>query len=133
MKKNIFKSVSDDEKINIIEDFCKHLEEGRCEYSFVEYDFRDIEVFASELDKKNKDSGMLEKIRKSLRKSFAFWEKMLVDIYSNPEKRYFMPLWIFYVKSRFGFGISKFKSRENEDEIIDINLTLDKDTKKLKG
>jgi len=133
MRKNICKSVPDDDKIKIIEDFCKHLEEGKCEYSFEEYDFRDIEAFASDLDRRNKDLEMLEKIRKSLRKSFAFWEKMLIEIYTNPDKKYFMPLWVFYVKSRFGLGISRYKSRESEDEIVDINLTLDKDAKKLKG
>ncbi|MBI5403461.1 MAG: hypothetical protein HY959_08670 [Ignavibacteriae bacterium] len=126
-------NIADEKKEKVIEEFCIHLEEGRCEYSFVEFDFRKIEEFAVELDRKRKSDEMVEKIKKALRKSFAHWENMLFEMYKNDEKKYFFPIWIFYAKSRFGFGATEYKPKKGSREIIKIDLSLDKDSKKISG
>lgn len=122
--------IADEKKAKVIEEFCSHLEEGRCEFSFVEFDFRKIEEFAYELDKKNGNDDMVEKIKRALRKSFAFWENMLFEMYESDKKKYFFPIWIFYTKSRFGFGAMEYKTKKDKKEIIKIDLSLDKDLKK---
>lgn len=125
--------VSDEKKAKVIDEFCAHLEEGRCEYSFVEYDFRKIEEFAIQLDKKNGNDEMVEKVKRALRRSFAHWENMLFEMYKKNDKKYFFPIWIFYVRSRFGFGASEYKPKKDSKEIIKIDLSLDNDSKKIKG
>jgi hypothetical protein len=112
-------------KLKCIEDFCRHLEKGYSEYSFVEYDFREIEKFAKEIDEQNMNNIQMEKIYKSIRKSFRFWEEMAFEIYKSESKKYFFPLWIFYMKSRFQFGNSKYKEPNKKKKTIEVNLCLD--------
>jgi len=70
------KRQAEDDKVKIIDDFCRHIEKGYSEYSFVDYDFRDIERFATDIDKNNNNNLQVEKVKKSLRKSFLFWKKL---------------------------------------------------------
>jgi len=123
--------ITDEKKVKVIEEFCAHLEEGKCEYSFVEFDFRKIEEFAVQLDKKNGDDEMVEKVKRALRASFAHWENKLFEMYDKSDKKFFFPLWIFYTKSRFGFGASEYKPKKKSKEVIKFDLSLDTDTKKL--
>ena len=131
MEKRKTNRLTDEQKIKIIDNFCKHLEDGKCEFSFVEQDFRDIEEFAIKLDKKNKSLQMVEKIKMSLRKSFAFWEDRLFEMMNDSKKKYIFPIWIFYVKGRFHFGASEYKPKKNKMKNIEIDLCLDNDVKKI--
>jgi hypothetical protein len=127
-KKN---KISDKEKIKIIDDFCRHLDEGFSEYSFVDCDYRVIEEYAYNLDNKSKNSMQVEKIKKSLRKSFFYWENLAFKMYENSDKKHFFPLWIFYMKGRFLFGITEKNKTDGKTKIIDVNLSLDNDTKEI--
>lgn len=120
-------------KEEIIEKFCKHLRKGYSEYSFTEYDYRDVQGFASELDNKNNNTKQIDKIDNAYRDSFFFWENLAIDMIKDENKKYFFPVWIFYVKNRFHWGEKKRKkiSKENEIENIDINLV--NQTKLLNG
>ncbi len=125
------KRQAEDDKVKIIDDFCRHIEKGYSEYSFVDYDFRDIERFATDIDKNNNNNLQVEKVKKSLRKSFLFWEKIAFEIYKDETKKHFFPLWIFYMKSRFQFGASEYKKSNEKKKIIDINLCLDNEVREI--
>lgn len=115
-KKNI--NIGSKQKEMLIERFCEHLRNGFSEYSFVECDYRDIEKFALELDERKKGESQVEKIKKALRESFCYWEKLAFSIL-NGEKKYFFPMWSFYVKSRFHWGIedSKHTKKQKKENI----------------
>jgi hypothetical protein len=123
--------MSDKDKIKIINDFCKHLDAGNSEYSFTEYDFRDIEEFAVDLDSGKKGYFYIEKIKKSMRKSFRFWEKTLFEILNDEKKKYLIPLWIYYMKSRYRFGIEEYKKSKPRNNKIDIRLSTESDVKEI--
>jgi hypothetical protein len=112
-------------KLKIIDDFCRHLEKGYSEYSFADYNFREVEEIAKEIDEKNMNNIQVEKIKKSIRKSFLYWEKIAFEIYENESKKHFFPLWIFYMKSRFQFGVSEYKKPNEKKKSIEVNLCLD--------
>jgi hypothetical protein len=130
--KKVRKNKSDDEaKTKIIDDFCKHLDKGFSEYSFVDCDYRDIEEYAINLDKKNGNTVNVEKIKKSLRKSFLHWENIAFEMYEKNDKKHFFPLWIFYMKGRFLFGITEKNKLDDKKKIIDVNLSLDNDIREI--
>jgi hypothetical protein len=131
MDKNKSGKLTDEQKIKIINDFCRHLEEGKCEFSFVDYGFREIEEFAFRLDRKDRSLKSVEKIKMSLRKSFAFWEKKLFEMMEDSSKKYIFPIWIFYMKGRFNFGVSEYKPKRNRGKKIEVDLSLDNDVKKI--
>jgi hypothetical protein len=131
MKKRRVNKSEDEEKINIIESFCEHLDKGFSEYSFVDSDYRDIEEYAKYLDEKNKNSLQVNKIKKSLRKSFLHWENIAFEMYEKNDKKHYFPLWIFYMKGRFLFGIAEKNKLDDKKKIIDVNLSLDNDIKEI--
>jgi hypothetical protein len=118
-------------KEGMIERFCKHLRKGLSEYSFVECDYRDIEKIATELDTRENMESQVEKIKKALRESFSYWEKLAFEILKDDSKKFFFPIWIFYVKNRFHWGedYKKVKDTIKKDSII--NLNLDNDIKEI--
>jgi hypothetical protein len=126
MKINI---INDKAKEKIISNFCEHLKKGYSEYSFVECDFRDIEKFAVELDMRENKKSQVEKIRKALRESFFFWEKLALDMIKDNDKKFFFPVWIFYVKNRFHWGDTSEKKTFPKNKITEIDLSLDKEIK----
>jgi hypothetical protein len=131
MEKRTNSKLTDAQKIKIIDNFCKHLEKGKCEFSFLEQDFRDIEEFAFKLDKKDKSLKLVEKIKMSLRKSFAYWEEKLFEMMNDSKKKYVFPIWIFYMKGRFHFGASEYKTKKSKLKNVEIDLCLDNDVKKI--
>jgi len=132
MEKTRKHKIDDKVKLKLIDDFCKHLDKGYSEYSFVGCDYRDIEEYAYYLDNKSKNSMQVEKIKKSLRKSFFYWENLAFEMYEKSDKKHFFPLWMFYMKGRFLFGIAEKNKSDGNNKIIDVNLSLDNDTKEIK-
>lgn len=131
MKQVRINKQDDKNKEEIIDRFCEHLKSGLSEYSFVECDYRDIENFAIELDKRNNKASQVEKIKKAVRESFCYWEKLAFDILKDGKKKFFFPLWIFYVKHRFHWGIEDKKKKETDKKEIEVNLSLDNDVKEI--
>jgi hypothetical protein len=129
MKKKIKKVISGD-KEKIIENFCEHLRKGYSEYSYKDYDYRDVQHFASALDVKNGNTEQVDKIDKAFRESFYFWENIAVDMIKDDTKKFFFPVWIFYVKSRFHWGEKK-RRKIPKNEIVNIDLKMDKQIKLL--
>jgi hypothetical protein len=118
-------------KTKTIDNFCKHLEDGHSEYSFVDCDFMDIEEYAKYLDTKNNNNIQVEKIKRSLRKSFLHWENIAFEMYKNDSKKHFLPVWIFYMKGRFLFGVVEKNKSNRRNKVIDVNLSLDNDIKEI--
>lgn len=131
MKKKERVKSEDENKIKMIDDFCKHLEKGYSEYSFVDCDYTEIEEYAKYLDAKNENNIQVEKIRRSIRKSFMYWEDIVFKMYEKNDKKHFFPVWIFYMKGRFLFGVVDKYNSEKRKKIIDINLSLDNDIKEI--
>jgi hypothetical protein len=131
MKGTLNNKLTDTDKVKIINDFCKHLDSGNTEYSFTEFDFRDIEEFAIDLDARKKGYSYIEKIRKSMRKSFRFWENILFEIINEEKKKYLIPLWVYYMKSRYRFGIEEYKKSQPKNSKIDIKLSTESDVKEI--
>ncbi|MCX6165044.1 MAG: hypothetical protein NTU73_09360 [Ignavibacteriae bacterium] len=127
MKKNKFNKLNDIAKVKLVNEFCKHLISGFSEYSFVECDYKDIEKYAQELDNQNDNLYYVEKIGRASRESFLYWEKLGIEMFEKNDKKYFFPVWIFYVKSRFKWGEkNKSKSQsQSKEKIIEIDLSLD--------
>lgn len=123
MKKNNLDKNSDEYKIKVINRFCSHLKKGMSEYSFVECDYRDIERYADEIDAKGNNESQVEKIKKALRESFLYWEKLALEIFFNSEKKAFFPLWIYYVKNRFHWGIEDNRKPKTKYTNIEIPET----------
>jgi hypothetical protein len=130
MKKNI-NYTNTDKKEKIIDDFCKHLRKGYSEYSFRDFDYRDVIIFANEIDGRNENSEQVDKIDKAFRESFYFWEDLAFNMVRNENKKFFFPVWIFYVKSRFHWGEKKRKKDIPKNEIENIDLNIDNQTKLL--
>lgn len=117
--------MNDKNKKEIIERYCKHLEDGYSENSFVDYDHFEIHQFALELDEKNKNSKYIEKIKKAFRKSFYKWEEMAVQMLDNPQKKFFFPIWLFYVKNRFLWGESDKNKKDLNEKVKTIDFRLE--------
>jgi hypothetical protein len=131
MKRTLKNKMTDKEKLKVIDDFCKHIEDGHTEYSFIEYDFRDIEEYAFYLDDKKGNTLQVDKIKKSLRKSFLIWEDILFEIKNDVKKKYLIPLWIFYMKSRYSFGVEEYKKSKPKNNKIDIKLSTESNIKEI--
>jgi|WetSurMetagenome_2_1015567.scaffolds.fasta_scaffold1147023_1 hypothetical protein len=131
MEKYTLKKLDEKEKEKIIFNFCKHLKDGYSEYSFVECDYKNVGKYAIELDKRNNKESQVEKIQRAMRESFYFWEKLALDMVKDESKKYFFPVWIFYVKSRFHWGEKNKKKSLPRNKIVEIDLSLDNDIKEI--
>ena len=110
--------------LDLIDSFCKHLESGMSEHSFIEKDFREIREIADSIDKINNNKEQYEKIMKAFRISYNFWEKLAIKMMTDKETKHNYNLWIFYMKCRFHWGIIEEDEKINEKKEININLTL---------
>lgn len=134
MEKFDINNLTDKEKVNLVNALCRHLKKGFSEYSFVKCDYKLIEKYASELDEKNQNSILADKLNRASRFSFYYWEKIGIEIFNNEKDKKYFPMWMFFVKNRFLWGAKRNKQNENKNKITNAEYILipEKTTKENK-
>jgi hypothetical protein len=107
---------------NLIKPYIEHLEKGFSEKSFVPCDFAQLEEFAQ------KENLML-KIEMAKRASLKFWESLAINALKEDFEFFKSELWIFVMKSRFGWSDEPKIEKDNEQKTIEVQLMVNPDQK----
>jgi hypothetical protein len=111
-------------RIKLINRFCEHLERGFSEKSFRECDYLIIENYANEIDRKNNNCNLSNKIQNAVRSSLYYWESKLVDLMNNKSSRINIQLCMFVLKCRFGWENYTEKMNNNSQKVVEVQLKL---------
>jgi hypothetical protein len=105
---------------NLIKPYIEHLEKGFSEKSFVPCDFAQLEEFAQK-------ENLMHKIENAKRASQKFWESLAINALREDFEFFKHELWIFVMKTRFGWNDEPKVEKVNEQKTIEVQLSLNKD------
>jgi hypothetical protein len=103
---------------NVLSAYLKHLENGYSEKSFSLCDYTKIEEYAQK-------ENLMDKINLAKCASQKFWEAMAINALSGEINNFRNEVWIFVMKSRFGWTGEPPEIPNNEQKIVEVQLKLD--------
>jgi hypothetical protein len=66
-------------QLEVIDKFCKHLGNGFSKECFVDFDYTDVHRMAEELDSRNNNTECMDRIEQGYRMYKYFWEKQGIE------------------------------------------------------
>ena len=106
----------------LIPAYIEHLKKGFSENSFDLCDYTQLEEFA---EKEN----LIAKINLAKRSSQKFWEYLAIKSLTEDYRHFRYELWIFVMKSRFGWTDEPKPEPGNKEKIVEVQLMLNPNQK----